>query len=153
MASPSLLAAWGEERFDPTQVEQWRESDVTLPAYPQERDLAAMPMEPADTLKVYVDRASVTRAADGVLRFTLVVESAQGVRNVLYEGLRCETREYKTYALGVGGKLEPARQASWQPITYLSQNAFRWQLLKFHACDASVSAARTPREFLDTLKP
>lgn len=138
--------------FDPSLVKQWKEAPVSVPAAPASKHLVAMPMGPTDTLKVFVDRASVSRGEDGVLRLTLVVQSPGGARNVFYDGIRCETREYKTYAISVGdARLEPLSASSWQFINILPTNAFRWQLFRHHACDG-YSSARSPREFLDTLK-
>ncbi len=96
--------AYGMEKeyfdFDESQVEQWKESEISLPPYPRDENLLAVPLLATDTLKIYIDRASLSRGPDRVARFSLVVESPSGARSVFYDGLRCETREYKTYAIG-----------------------------------------------------
>ena len=62
------------------------------------------------TLKIYLDEKSISLAQDEIVRFTLVVETSSGTRNVFYEGLRCDTREYKTYAVGTLDKtFEPIK--------------------------------------------
>jgi hypothetical protein len=137
--------------FAPPPIDEWKEDTIAIPEYPHDRNLVAVPMAPGDTLKLYVDRISLKRGQDGVWRATLVLESAAGARSAYYDGLRCETREYKTYAVGpVGGRLEPLKQPSWQPIPNLSLNAFRWRLLQYYACDGNATA-RTPRDFLENL--
>ena len=138
--------------FDPSLVEQWKEAEVAVPAYPRETDLIAIRMAPADTLKLYIDSNSLSRAADRVLRLTLVVESSSGTRNVFFDGLRCETRQYKTYATAApDGKFVSVKNPQWQDIPRPSRNAFRFYLIKHYVCD-DASSARSPRDFLDQLK-
>jgi hypothetical protein len=142
----------GPVNFTPTEADIWKESAVTVPAYPVDGDLLALKPMPGDTLRVFVDRKSVSRAADRVLRLTLVVETGSGVRNVFYDGLRCETREYKTFAFGSSDKtLVPIQNAAWQAITYFPTNAFRYNLRRQYACD-DTAQARTPEEFLNKIQ-
>jgi hypothetical protein len=137
--------------FDESQVEQWKESEVTLPPYPKDQDLLAVPLLATDTLKIYIDRASLSRGPDRVARFSLVVESPSGARSVFYDGLRCETREYKTYAIGSPEQtFAPVKHAAWRPIPRLAANAFRYQLYQHYICDAHASA-QTPEDIVRRL--
>ena len=43
-------------------------------------------------------RTSLTVGTDGVVRYTVVVTSPAGARNVNYEGIRCDTYEWRLYA-------------------------------------------------------
>lgn len=138
-------------RFDPGAVEAWRESEVQIPAYPDDRHLLAVTLGPTDTVRLYVDERSISRGTDGVARFTLVIESARGARNVFYEGLRCETREYKTYALGAPGRiLRPVKDPRWQAIAYHATNAFRFHLYQHYVCHEGT--ARAPRELVQAIR-
>ncbi|BAU47293.1 hypothetical protein SVA_0714 [Sulfurifustis variabilis] len=129
-------------QFDPGAVEAWRESAVTIPAYPDDRDLLPVTLTARDTLKLYLDERSITRDADGVARFTMVVESERGARNVFYEGLRCETREYKTYAIGTRGRaFQPVKEPHWQPIPLSGINAFRYHLYRHYVCKDDTARA------------
>ncbi len=106
-----------EIHFDPSLVKQWKEADVAAPAYPQDADLIAVALGPTDTLKVYVDTKSISRAADRGLRLSLVVESSSGTRNYFFDGIRCETREYKTYVIGSPeNNFVPIKKPTWQAI-------------------------------------
>lgn len=139
--------------FDESQVEKWKESETTIPSYPRDADLLAVPPELADTVQIFIDRRSISRAADRVARFSLVVESASGARSVFYEGLRCETREYKTYALGSAeGKFQPSKEAAWRKIPRPAMNAFRHQLYHRFICDEH-SSARAPEDIVRLLMP
>lgn len=121
----------------------WKESEAAIPPYPQDRNLLPITLAARDTLRLYLDQGSLSRGSDGIARFSLVVESARGARNVFYEGMRCETREYKTYAVGTSERsFEPVRDPRWQHIPYYETNAFRYHLFKHYVCDAY--SARTP---------
>lgn len=138
--------------FDPNLVQPWKEADVHAPVYPRDVDLVAVALGPTDTLKLYIDKKSVSLAGDRVLRFAFVVESSSGARNVFFDGMRCETRQYKTYAVGSAErKFVPVKDAQWRDIPRPSQNGFRFHLFQHYVCN-DISSAVTPREFLDRLK-
>jgi len=132
-----------DPKFDSKAARPWKESEIVLPAFPEDRNLLRIPLAAGDTLTLFLDPQSVSRSADGVARFSVVVESARGARNVFYEGMRCETREYKTYAVGTSERrLEPVKDPRWQYIPYYDVNAFRYHLFKHYLCDDY--GARTP---------
>lgn len=142
-----------QNTFNPNLVEQWKEAEIPPPAFPQDTDLVVVPLGPTDRLKLYVDSKSVSRDADRVLRLTLVVESPSGTRNVFFDGVRCETRQYKTYATGAPtGSFEPVKNPQWQDIPRVPYNAFRFYLYKHYSCDDSSSSARAPQDVLERIK-
>src|SRR3989344_8482930 len=61
--------------FDESKGEKWKELEVPLPAFPDDRNLIPVRMPAAYTLKVYLDEKSISRAPDGIARYTLVVDS------------------------------------------------------------------------------
>jgi hypothetical protein len=137
--------------FDESKVEKWKESEISLPPYPRDENLLAVPLLATDTLKLYIDRASLSRGADRVARFSLVVESPSGARSIFYDGLRCETREYKTYAVGGPEQaFTPVKNPVWRQIPRPAANAFRYQLYQHYICDAHASA-RTPEDLVRRL--
>lgn len=151
-AAAQLGTSGDSFKFDPTLVEQWKEAEIHIPPFPDDSNLLPVPTAPADTIKLYVHAGSVSRGTDRVLRFTLIVESSGGARNVLYDGIRCETREYKTYAIGTAGRtLEPVDEPKWRPIPNYARNAFQDQLYKFYACDGT-SSARAPEDLIRRIK-
>ena len=137
--------------FDESKVEKWKESEIILPPYPKDQDLLAVPLPVTDTLKIYIDRASLSRGVDRVARFSLVVESPSGARSVFYDGLRCETREYKTYAFGSPEHVfTPVKAAAWRRIPQPAINAFRYHLYRHYMCDTHASA-RAPEDLVRLL--
>ena len=138
--------------FDEKYAKKWKESKVTIPPYPDDRNLLPVPMSATDTLKIFIDDKSISRAPDLVARFSLVVQSPSGARSVFYEGLRCETRQYKTYAIGTENRsFEPVSSPRWRTIPRAEINAFRDNLYRNYICDGHGSA-RTPAEIVRLLK-
>ncbi len=147
---------YGEEPnefpFDEKYAEKWQESAITLPPYPDDRDLLPVAMNSTDTLKIFIDGKSITRAADRVARFALVVESPSGARSVFYDGYRCETRQYKTYAFGTAQHTwSPAANPQWQTIPRSEINAFRDVIYRRYVCD-SQKPARSPEDLRHLLQ-
>lgn len=78
---------------------EWKENKVdTLPALPQPGDLLPFNVSQNTPLTFFVDAKSLVVGTDGVVRYTVVVTSPAGARNVNYEGIRCDTYEWRQYA-------------------------------------------------------
>jgi hypothetical protein len=77
----------------------WVENQVdTLPPLPQESNLLPFEVSGNTPLQFAIDRNSLSVGTDGVVRYTVVVTSPSGARNVNYEGIRCDTYEWRLYA-------------------------------------------------------
>lgn len=138
--------------YDESLKEKWKESDVTLPSYPRDSDLIPVTLANSFTLKIYLDSKSISQAKDRIVRFSLIVESLSGARNVFFDGIRCETREYKTYAIGTAEKqYEAVKDSQWQRIPMLEFNSFRDYLYRHYICD-SFSNPRSPSELVQIIK-
>lgn len=76
----------------------WKEAPVPpAPAFAKSR-LVMLDLGPHQALKFGVDPATVVVSKDGVVRYVVVASSASGATNAMYEGIRCATGEFKTYA-------------------------------------------------------
>jgi hypothetical protein len=77
----------------------WVENQVdTLPPLPQDSNLLPFEVSGNTPLQFAIDRNSLSVGTDGVVRYTVVVTSPGGARNVNYEGIRCDTYEWRLYA-------------------------------------------------------
>ncbi len=95
----------------------WQEVEVRLPAAPKMENLIPIYVSAATSNQFFVDAASLSVGADGVVRYVLEIRSAAGVRNVSFEGMRCETRERRIYASGrQDGSWSKARHNEWVRI-------------------------------------
>lgn len=78
----------------------WQEEKVKPPVAPDLDSLIPFEVNVSNANRFLVDPASLSIGKDGVVRFTVVIESSGGARTVNYEGLRCATRERRLYAFG-----------------------------------------------------
>lgn len=94
------------------------EDKVKLPPAPKAEDLIRFDAGPTRRgFQHFVDGASLSLGEDGVIRYTLVITSDAGARNVTYEGMRCQSSERKIYAFGrPDGAWSKARDLEWRSI-------------------------------------
>lgn len=123
----------GGQVFGPK--EEWKEGEVTIPAFPQDADLLPFDIAGPAESAYYVDVQSISIGKDGVVRYTVVVRNPAGVENVSYEGIRCEERQWKPYAFGRRDRTwAGAREATWQRVAQTSVENFRFTLYRSYFC-------------------
>jgi len=153
MAVPA--ADWGvsESDFD-EQKKPWTEIEAQLPAYPREENLLRFDAGPATSNRFYVDAPSLSVGQDGVVRYTILIRAAGGATNVSFEGIRCETREQKLYAVGRSdGRWTRARDPAWRYIEYKDINRHHGVLFADFFCDVSRKGKPLPaKDILAALK-
>jgi CNP1-like family len=131
----------------------WKELEVKLPEPPKQATLVPFDVGAATPHHFYIDAASLTVGDDGVVRYTLVVKTAGGATNVSYEGIRCETREQKYYAVGHGdGKWIPARSPEWRRVEYKDLNPHHRVLYTEFLCPARHVRMMTAKQIVTALK-
>ena len=136
---------------DEPEKPEWVEESVTPPDYPQDEDLIPVEMA-ASSNKFFVDGKSLNLGADGVIRYTMLIRSSGGALNVTYEGLRCETREKKLYALGrKDGTWSAARSSKWALVTDSGSRTYQTALMKDFFCPQQVSV-KSVEEALGALR-
>ncbi|MBI4756527.1 MAG: CNP1-like family protein [Betaproteobacteria bacterium] len=95
----------------------WEEVVPTLPPVPGDDKLAEFYVGSLTRNRFFIEPASVDLGSDGVVRYTLVVRTEAGAKNVSYEGLRCATRELRRYAFGrTDGSWAKARSDKWTRV-------------------------------------
>ncbi len=124
---------------DPGPEKEWQESQFELPAYPGGDGLIEVEIAGPASFTFFIDPESIRVYEDEVVRYTLVARSSSGTDNVTFEGLRCKTGEYKSYALGsVDGTWVAARNADWTSVPNLSRNNARHALYRYYVCSYGV---------------
>jgi len=127
-----------DQKYQFEEGEAWKENDLKIPPYPDDGDLMELQLDdPSGRFTYYMDEESLTISKnDYVVRYTLVIESKRGTRNIFYEGMRCNTLEYKTYAFGTGkGKFRPSRKPEWKSMFDSGYKKLRMDLMEFYLCD------------------
>jgi hypothetical protein len=156
----ALLAALGaqaQEQWSPWVVDfdegkkPWKEIESKIPAYPKPENLIAFEAIKASGHRFFVDEKSLSLGEDGVVRYVLVVKTAGGATSVTFEGMRCETREQKYYAVGQPDSgWTRARNSQWRPIG--QQEASQHGALFDEYLCADRLRPSTPRQAIQRLK-
>ncbi|PMS34596.1 CNP1-like family protein [Trinickia symbiotica] len=124
----------------------WTENKVDqLPPLPQQSNLLPFDVSQNTPLKFAVDAKSVDVGSDGVVRYTVVVTSPSGARNVNYQGIRCDTYEWRQYA-GLNADHDGWDRdvaTSWTRIENGNLNAYQAALYQDYFCDNKMPAAPT----------
>jgi len=124
------LAQWREWDADfDADRKPWKEIEARMPANPRTGDLVPFDAGGASPHRFYVDARTLSIGEDGVVRYTLVVKAAGGATNVSFEGIRCELRQQKYYAVGrPDGSWVRARNPQWRRIESQDINSHHYVL-------------------------
>jgi hypothetical protein len=138
-ASAQLPLGQAREAVDPD-APKWAEVEVALPAFPKPENLQAFYVSEMTAHRFMIDAATLQVGTDGVVRFALVVQTSGGATNVSYEGIRCDTREYRIYAAGHReGRWAKARLSEWRPIENKPMNRHHAALSRDLFCPNGVA--------------
>ena len=133
---------------------EWTENKVdTLPPLPSEQDLIAFDVSKNTPLHFAVDSKSLSVGADGVVRYTVVITSPSGARNVNYEGIRCENYEWRLYA-GLNADHDGWDRTvanDWTRIENGNLNAYQAALFQDYFC-AGKTPAGTAKTIVNNMR-
>ena len=135
------------------------EDAVTPPRYPRAGDLVPVDVPGSGSFRFFVDGATVSVGRDGTVRYVLVGRSPSGAENVSFEGLRCDSREYRIYAVGHDGGRWDSAPAPWHTLRGSAVAPVRRALQRNYFCadarpvrdsEEAVAALRSPRRSSNT---
>ncbi|WP_124950134.1 CNP1-like family protein [Sulfuriferula thiophila] len=130
----------------------WKEFQAHLPAFPKNENLVPFYVSGIAGNEYAIDKTTLDVGKDGVVRYALVITTRGGAKNVSFEGMRCETRERKIYALGRDdGTWMRARDAQWQGISGRSLLSYHRALADDYFCPVGLIVAN-PAEALRNIK-
>lgn len=118
-------AAWADNRdrfnqnyhWEPPKV--WQEAATTLPANPNgNTSWLVISGGPVYQNQIALDADSLSIGTDAVIRYTLRITSSEGVANISHQGLRCDSREFKLFAIAASQNHEwqDTKTAQWRRI-------------------------------------
>ncbi|CAM3397537.1 CNP1-like family protein [Polaromonas hydrogenivorans] len=127
-------AAWAQFAVEDA---EWKESEVPPPPAFDVGKLVIFEVSPNSSLVYGVDPASISISkSDGVVRYVMVATSASGARNVMYEGLRCSSGEFKTYArYSPEGRWNMASDPEWRSLFGNMPSKHALRFAQAGACD------------------
>ena len=152
-ALAALATTWSGWEYDYEEGRKsWKEIQAQIPPYPKTENLVLVEAGSATAHRFYIDTASISLGEDGVYRYTMVVKTAGGATNVTFEGMRCETREGKLYALGHNdGTWARPRDPKWQRILLRDLTPHKYMLYREFFC-ASPARPTPPKVAIDALR-
>jgi len=115
---------------------EWTEEQVDLPAYPQQEKMLQIDFGRNDArFDYFIDPETLSVGEDGVVHYVILLRSKSGAENVMFEGIRCSKREYKTVAFGTAdAKFRVLKSAAWKDIPKTSNNWYRYDLWERFLC-------------------
>ena len=149
----AALAQWRDwdAEFDEDR-KPWKEIEAKIPSYPRSEDLVPFDPDAASRHGFYIDARSLSVGEDGVVRYTLVVKAAGGATNVTFEGIRCELRQQKYYAVGrADGSWARAHNAQWRRIGPREVNRHHNTLYADYLCSGG-TPVRSVREIVQLFR-
>ena len=154
----ALVSACSQPKDQPWHVDldedekPWKELKVQTPPYPKPENLVRLKTEAATSHEFYIDTSSITVGEDGVVRYVVLARTAGGATNVSFEGMRCETREQKLYAIGHSDHTwVPARNTKWQRVVLRDLTPHHNTLYHDYFCPQRTRPT-APRQAIDALK-
>ncbi|HTJ93392.1 MAG TPA: CNP1-like family protein [Pararobbsia sp.] len=119
------------------------DKDVPTPPLPDYNALLPFEVSKNTTLTFAIDPKSVSIGKDDVIRYTVVITSPAGARNVHYEGIRCgDGQQWKLYDVidEDGTAWDTDTSTGWAKIEYNSINAYQNTLAQDYFCNFSTVA-------------
>ena len=132
-------AAWAQ--FNPGAL-NWKEGEVPpAPAFDAGK-LLVFDVSTSSSLVYGVDPATLRIGNDGIVRYVVVATSRTGTRNVMYEGIRCSSGEFKTYARhSAEGGWRPVDKPEWRSVFGNMPSRHAVQLARTGVCSNSAPAS------------
>lgn len=147
-----VAASVAHAQLAPTDPD-WRE--VEAPPAPAFTVEGLIPLDaPRSSLRFGVAPASITIGSDGVVRYVVVASSPSGAMNAMYEGIRCKTGEYKTYARhSPGSGWVIARDPQWMSLQAAPMPRHALAVARNGACVGHGATLSTDRIVRDLRSP
>jgi hypothetical protein len=148
LAALLLSAAAAHAQLTPPDPD-WRE--IEAPPPPAVKTTGLIPLDlPRTALRFGIEPASVAIGADGIVRYVVVASSTTGAVNAMYEGIRCNTGEFKVYARhNPDSGWTIARESQWRSLHDQPQSRHTLMVARNGACighGANRSAAQIVRD-------
>jgi hypothetical protein len=120
---------------------QWKEQNVSIkPADLDKLKKITIDHGPIG-VDIYLDGSSIrSDEQDRVVRYWLVLKNSKRITSMLYEGIRCATSEYRTYASASPNKPDEVRNignSSWRQIRGVNVRDYHSELASGYLCAGS----------------
>ncbi len=131
----------------------WKEIDApTVPVFSTDR-LLAIEMPVFMTLRFGIDPQTLTVSQDGIVRYVAVASSPSGAVNAMYEGIRCATGEFKTYArMSNSGQWQTTKNGVWRQMDDSAASKHTRALAFQAVCEGRTVRGNSTRAIIEALQ-
>jgi hypothetical protein len=152
----SLMACAGDPMqsgLDPFAPMVFKEGTTTLPSNPPNKS-TLLPFYVTQTtiFKFAVDTNSIAIGKDGVTRYTVVITNPSGGMQVQYEGIRCDSFQWRLYGTFDNNKWNENPLGSWAAIKSNIPNRYQAALAQGAFCNLN-SQETSLKTVLQSLNP
>jgi hypothetical protein len=139
--------------LDPFAPSVFKEGSTTMPLNPPNPDkLQSFYVSPTTVFKFSIDTSSILIGADGVTRYIVVITNPSGDQQAQYEGIRCDSYQWRLYGSYESGAWRPNPLSQWKDIKLHVPNRYQAALAQGALCDFS-SQETSLKAVLRSLNP
>ena len=163
--SLGLIACAGdpmESGVDPFAPMIFKEGTTAMPLNPPNKTtLAPFYVSQQTIFKFAVDTDSILIGADGVTRYTVVLTNPSGGQQAQYEGIRCDSFQWRLYGTFENQTWKENPLSTWRSIQSNIPNRYQAALAQGAFCNLSsqekniqnVIQSLNPKAFTGNIKP
>ena len=161
----TLVACAGDplqSGLDPFAPMVFKEGATAMPLNPpNQASLQPFYVSEQTVFKFAVDIDSIRIGPDGVTRYIVVMTSPSNSKQIQYEGIRCDSNQWKLYGTFDGGKWKENPLASWSNIKSKIPNRYQASLASGAFCNINtqekdlktIIQSLNPNGFIGGTKP
>jgi len=155
-ATAILMACAGDQMqsgLDPYAPMVFKEGKTTMPLNPPNKS-TTLPFYVSETtvFKFAIDTNSILIGADGVTRYIVVITNPSGGEQIQYEGIRCDSYQWRLYGTFDNNKWNENPLSSWQAIKSKVPNRYQAALASGALCNFN-NQEKDLRVVLKSLNP
>lgn len=161
----SLMACAGDplqSGLDPFAPMVFKEGTTKMPLTPPNKS-TTIPfyVSQATIFKFAIDTDSILIGADGVTRYIVVITSPSGGEQTQYEGIRCDSYQWRLYGTLDNGKWNENPLSTWNAIKEKTPNRYQAALASGAFCNintqekniTTILKSLNPNSFIGGAKP
>ncbi|SNX28993.1 CNP1-like family protein [Polynucleobacter meluiroseus] len=151
-----LLACAGDQMqsgLDPFAPSVFKEGATTMPLNPPNKATTVPFYVSQQTVfKFAIDTSSILIGADGVTRYIVILTSPNGNDQVQYEGIRCDSFQWRLYGTLENGIWKENPLSTWLEIKNNTANRYQAALAQGALCNFN-SQERSIKAIVKSLNP
>jgi CNP1-like family len=139
--------------LDPFAPMVFKEGATTMPLNPpNQKTLIPFYVSQSTIFKFAIDTDSILIGADGVTRYIVVMTSPSGSVQTQYEGIRCDSLQWRLYGTLENGAWRENPLSTWRTIQSNVPNRYQASLAEGAFCNFS-SQEKNIKTILQSLNP